>query len=193
MVFLENVYYIIIVAWTLFYIFNTIFSLGNGLPWESCEKGSKLDSDLEIAIIELSFVCINYQSFQTEHGPPTIATTQKLMSHLINRLHILFTELNLKAKPLLPSNLIGSKLIFHNPHFQDVLDLYSKFVILHYSNGVLKISDGIEDIGGMRWELFGYLIGAWIIVYFVVWKGLHNSGKVIENVPDINEKDPKNG
>ena len=76
---------------------------------------------------------------------------------------------------------------------KNVADLYSNFVILHYSNGVLKISDGIEDIGGMRWELFGYLIGAWIIVYFVVWKGLHNSGKVIENVPDINEKDPKNG
>ena len=58
------------------------------------------------------------QSFQTEHGPPTIVTTQKLMYHLINRLHILFTELNLKAKPLLPSNLIGSKLIFHNPHLK---------------------------------------------------------------------------
>ncbi len=43
MVFLENVYYIIIVAWTLFYIFNTFFSLGSegGLPWSSCENGSK--------------------------------------------------------------------------------------------------------------------------------------------------------
>ena len=58
MVFLENVYYIIIVAWTLFYIFNTIFSLGNGLPWESCEKGSKLDSDLEIAIKYRVVICI---------------------------------------------------------------------------------------------------------------------------------------
>ena len=39
MVFLENVYYIIIVAWTLYYIMNTFFTLGSGLPWSDCEKG----------------------------------------------------------------------------------------------------------------------------------------------------------
>ena len=41
MVFLENVYYIIIVAWTLFYIVNTVGSFGSdsGLPWSSCENG----------------------------------------------------------------------------------------------------------------------------------------------------------
>ena len=39
MVFLENVYYIIIVAWTLYYIINTFFSLGSGLPWSDCERG----------------------------------------------------------------------------------------------------------------------------------------------------------
>ena len=41
MVFLENVYYIIIVAWTLYYIMNTFFSLGSGLPWSDCEKGGQ--------------------------------------------------------------------------------------------------------------------------------------------------------
>lgn len=41
MVFLENVYYIIIVAWTLFYILNTVYNLGDGLPWSSCEKGGQ--------------------------------------------------------------------------------------------------------------------------------------------------------
>ena len=39
MVFLENVYYIIVVAWTLYYILNTVYNLGSGLPWSSCEKG----------------------------------------------------------------------------------------------------------------------------------------------------------
>ena len=39
MVFLENVYYIIIVAWTLFYILNSLYTIGDGLPWSSCEKG----------------------------------------------------------------------------------------------------------------------------------------------------------
>ena len=40
MVFLENVYYIIVVTWTLFYLFQTFFDLPS-LPWSSCEKGSK--------------------------------------------------------------------------------------------------------------------------------------------------------
>ena len=41
MVFLECVYYVIVVAWTLFYILNTFYNIADGLPWSSCEKGSK--------------------------------------------------------------------------------------------------------------------------------------------------------
>ena len=41
MVFLECVYYVIVVAWTLFYILNTFYNITDGLPWSSCEKGSK--------------------------------------------------------------------------------------------------------------------------------------------------------
>ena len=43
MVFLECVYYVIVVAWTLFYILNTFYNIADGLPWSSCEKGSKED------------------------------------------------------------------------------------------------------------------------------------------------------
>ena len=40
MVFLECVYYVIIVAWTMFYILNLLYNIGNGLPWDDCAKGS---------------------------------------------------------------------------------------------------------------------------------------------------------
>ena len=50
---------------------------------------------------------------------------------------------------------------------------------LNFSNKVLDISSGIDDVGYLRWELVAYLALAWITVYFVVWKGLHNSGKVM--------------
>ena len=60
--------------------------------------------------------------------------------------------------------------------FVKIQNLFSNFF---FSNAVLKISSGIDDgVFNMRWELFGYLALAWIVVYFVVWKGLHNSGKV---------------
>jgi len=43
---------------------------------------------------------------------------------------------------------------------------------------VLMITDGIHEIGGLQWELFGCLVLGWILVYFIIWKGLHQSGKV---------------
>ena len=47
-----------------------------------------------------------------------------------------------------------------------------------YSNEVLHMSSGIEEVGYVQWDLLGYLILAWTVVYCVIWKGLHNSGKV---------------
>lgn len=41
------------------------------------------------------------------------------------------------------------------------------------------MTDGIEDLGSMRWELLGTLIISWIIVYFIIWKGINQSGYVI--------------
>ena len=49
-----------------------------------------------------------------------------------------------------------------------------------FSNHVLQISDGIESMGGVRLELLGYLVLAWVLVYLVIWKGLQNSGKVLK-------------
>ena len=49
-----------------------------------------------------------------------------------------------------------------------------------FSNHVLQISDGIESMGGVRLELLGYLVLAWVLVYLVIWKGLQNSGKVMK-------------
>jgi hypothetical protein len=42
---------------------------------------------------------------------------------------------------------------------------------------VLNITSGIDDLGGFQWELTGTLLLVWTIVYLIVWKGLHSSGK----------------
>jgi len=44
---------------------------------------------------------------------------------------------------------------------------------------VLAITEGIHDLGGIRWELLICLAVAWLLVYAVIWKGLHQSGKII--------------
>ncbi|KAM9361886.1 sodium- and chloride-dependent GABA transporter 2-like [Symphorus nematophorus] len=44
---------------------------------------------------------------------------------------------------------------------------------------VLGISQGIEEIGSLKWELALCLLLAWILCYFCVWKGVRSTGKVV--------------
>ena len=46
------------------------------------------------------------------------------------------------------------------------------------SRNVLERTAGIEDIGEMRWPLFGCLVLAWIVVFLCLCKGVKSSGKV---------------
>lgn len=34
-------------------------------------------------------------------------------------------------------------------------------------------------MGDIRWEILFYLFVAWVLVYMVIWRGLHQSGKII--------------
>lgn len=40
------------------------------------------------------------------------------------------------------------------------------------------MTDGIENLGGMQWELLGSLFIAWLIIYLILGKGLSQNGKV---------------
>ncbi|KAM6984870.1 sodium- and chloride-dependent GABA transporter 1-like [Aplochiton taeniatus] len=48
-----------------------------------------------------------------------------------------------------------------------------------FDRRVLEITDGIETVGQIRWELFGILILVWIIIYFCIFKGVKSTGKVV--------------
>ena len=41
------------------------------------------------------------------------------------------------------------------------------------------MSSGIEDFGSINYELFGFLILAWVIVYFCIWRSVKTTGKVV--------------
>ncbi|XP_035490956.2 sodium- and chloride-dependent GABA transporter 2-like [Scophthalmus maximus] len=44
---------------------------------------------------------------------------------------------------------------------------------------VLGLSEGIEEMGSVRWDLAGCLLLSWIVCYFCAWKGVKCSGKVV--------------
>ncbi|KAK3099577.1 hypothetical protein FSP39_006430, partial [Pinctada imbricata] len=48
-----------------------------------------------------------------------------------------------------------------------------------WQNHVLQITDGIENVGGIRWELLICLAIAWILVFLCLCKGVKSSGKVV--------------
>ena len=56
----------------------------------------------------------------------------------------------------------------------------NRFNVLFESERVLQANKGIEyGLGMIQWELAGTLLGGWIIVYLIVWRGLHQSGYII--------------
>ena len=48
-----------------------------------------------------------------------------------------------------------------------------------YDLRMLKMTEGIENMGGFSWELFGALCVAWTLVYFAIWKSVKVTGKVV--------------
>lgn len=48
-----------------------------------------------------------------------------------------------------------------------------------YSRSVLQITDGVDEMGGMVWPLFGALVFSWVCTYFAIWKGVKVTGKIM--------------
>ena len=58
--------------------------------------------------------------------------------------------------------------------------IYSSMILLIFSNRVLQANEGIEyGLELIQWELAGTLFLGWVIVYLIVWRGLHQSGYII--------------
>uniref|UniRef100_A0A8C6L4U3 Transporter n=1 Tax=Nothobranchius furzeri TaxID=105023 RepID=A0A8C6L4U3_NOTFU len=107
-----NVYYIVILAWAIFYLFNCFTT---ELPWAGCG---------------------HYWNTGSRRSHRRRCSSWQL------------------------TNLLRSFMEF-------------------WERRVLKISDGIEHMGGMRWELAMCLALAWFICYFCIWKGPKSTGKVV--------------
>ncbi|XP_072001062.1 sodium- and chloride-dependent GABA transporter 2-like [Engystomops pustulosus] len=112
-VILLNFYYIIVLAWAFFYLFNSFTS---DLPWASCNHSWNTES------------CIDFHRSNSSYNMTLNGTSS---------------------------------------------------VIEFWERRVLSISDGIDRIGSLRWELALCLLLAWIICYFCIWKGVKSTGKVV--------------
>ncbi|XP_033934348.2 sodium- and chloride-dependent GABA transporter 3-like [Pseudochaenichthys georgianus] len=49
-----------------------------------------------------------------------------------------------------------------------------------WERGVLSMSGGIEELGGVQWEVLLCLLAVWVVCYFCVWKGVRSTGKYFQ-------------
>lgn len=52
-------------------------------------------------------------------------------------------------------------------------------VVEFWDRKVLQITEGVHDMGGMVWPLFGTLLFSWFCTYFAIWKGVKVTGKIM--------------
>ena len=56
--------------------------------------------------------------------------------------------------------------------------MYKCFLIYSSSNEVLELSDGIDDMGNIVWQLSLCLLLCWAVNFLVLIKGISSLGKV---------------
>ncbi|KAF7987342.1 hypothetical protein HCN44_003104 [Aphidius gifuensis] len=49
----------------------------------------------------------------------------------------------------------------------------------YWERRVLNVTNGIDNIGKIQWELLTCLTIGWIIIYLIIRRGIHQSGKII--------------
>ncbi|XP_047346351.1 sodium- and chloride-dependent creatine transporter 1-like isoform X3 [Vespa velutina] len=118
-VFFLDIYYCIIIAWTLFYLISTFINLP-GVPWSSCGHWWNTKNCFDASV-------------ESKIGQNDKNDTMNMTYH----------------------------------HTTPVEEFYER--------RVLGVTSGIENIGGIQWELLGCLIIGWLLVYFIIRRGLHQS------------------
>uniref|UniRef100_A0A673HMZ1 Transporter n=1 Tax=Sinocyclocheilus rhinocerous TaxID=307959 RepID=A0A673HMZ1_9TELE len=114
---LLNIYYIVILAWGLYYLFQCFQP---ELPWASCNN-----------------------KWNTENCVEDTLRKNKTLWGAVNATN------------------------FTSP------------VTEFWERNVLSISDGIEQVGHIKWDLALCLLAVWVICFFCIWKGVKSTGKVV--------------
>lgn len=148
--FLVCVYYNIIIAWCLYYLF---LSMAKDVPWKSCGNWWNTPKCLSGPIPPITNNCT--------------ALSSNTSNTLVNGTNALVNA---------TASLVNSS--FSNCTSQGA-PKYTSPPMEYWENYVLRITDSIGDAGIFRWEIVLCLLAAWIAVYFCMWKGVKSSGKVV--------------
>merc|ERR1711976_189679 len=146
---LVGIYYNMIIAWALFYL---AASFTSELPWENCDRSWASDYCEDFLTTTDYNDCIN-------KGPTYSADMDGVCRYNGTEVYGLWNETR--------ANENGIKRVLATEDY-----LYGYVLGRSYS-------DGLEDLGGIRWKLVVALLVAWIIVCAALINGVKSSGKVV--------------
>ncbi|KAG8281912.1 sodium- and chloride-dependent GABA transporter 1 [Homalodisca vitripennis] len=129
-----NIYYIVILAWAIFYFF---MSLRYDVPWRSCNNPWNTK------------FCVN------AYERNSLTCWKKFYNSTAFSTYCSINQQNISTKEL--------------------TDPVKEF----WERRVLQISEGVQHVGSIRWELAGTLLLVWVMCYFCIWKGVKWTGKVV--------------
>ncbi|XP_026810590.1 sodium- and chloride-dependent GABA transporter 1-like isoform X2 [Rhopalosiphum maidis] len=205
-VFLLDVYYCVIVAWTFFYLASCFISYPT-LPWENCNNWWNTDN------------CLMPNSVNMTHEPFSTDTIKRMFNtsltlnhnidswnqmyfnktnelqgnifkndgqltefcHTIKSLSYADVSLNFTGIETNISSVLrpGQGVDFLN-QLRNCFNVTTVTPAEEYwERRVLMLTSGIENIGGMQWELLCLLGVSWILIYTILGKGLSQSGKIV--------------
>ncbi|XP_063402069.1 sodium- and chloride-dependent glycine transporter 1-like [Mytilus trossulus] len=145
------VYYIMVVTWSIYFIGNSFLS---PLPWSSCSNWWNTEKCLSDA-----------DSLRNN-----VTTLRSLSSYVLNG------QTNVTQYLVNTSTELQTKDEVHQLlNLNTTMSSEEEF----WQYNVLNISSGIEDIGSLNLKILFCLIGAWIIVYCCLMKGVKSVGKAV--------------
>ncbi|XP_022325413.2 sodium- and chloride-dependent glycine transporter 1-like [Crassostrea virginica] len=145
------VYYNIIITWTIYFLYHSFRAV---LPWSTCDNSWNTD-----------------KCYIRGESTLTNATANGTIGYNVTQLN----TTSLSSVPSVALNLVNGTSNVTKSDLSNKVTASEEF----WQNEVLQITEGIEDLGVLRWELLICLAVAWIVVFLCLCKGIKSSGRVV--------------
>ncbi|XP_076329808.1 sodium- and chloride-dependent glycine transporter 2-like isoform X2 [Tachypleus tridentatus] len=165
--FIVSIYYNVIMSYCLFYIGHSFYSV---LPWDDCFAWWGADNNTCYVRSKGQILCNE-----------ALKQLVKLYGKHYNNTEVMGSNstenyVNVTV-PKYKSALISSDLYYST--LANCTNASQTATEQFWEKFVLDITDGIEDIGTIKWDLAVCLLVSWIIVFLCLMKGVKSSGKVV--------------
>jgi len=174
--FMLNVYYVVICAWALFYLFAGFTST---LPWGRCDDGYDWHTR-DCFTPELEAQCVNdHNGTFTWYDGKCTSMEEYCKSHMLDAHNLGFspdgngTCINRVTNKTIPKEEAIAKFATAPAE-----DYWNGYVLGMNIPGQKGVKHSWSDYGSLKWELCLCLLLAWILILLSMIKGLQSYGKI---------------